>query len=437
MTALLALCALSNALRADESPKPNILMIVSDDQGWADIGYNGSEIDTPHLDRLAETGVRLDRHYVFPTCSPTRAALLTGRNPSRFKIHGPIGGRSKHALPKQTVTLADALGAAGYFTAISGKWHLGLRPEVGPKQYGFESSYGYLHGQIDQHTHRYKNGDRTWHRQDTFVDEPGHATDLITDEAVRVIEQQRDRPFFLYVTYSVPHFPLQEADEWISKYDGRIPNTDRKQFAASVTHMDAAIGRMIRALDDSGKRKSTLIIFTSDNGGQKEWRPGSQYEGKHGPNLVLGSNHPLRGWKGQVYEGGVRVPALVNWPGRLKPGVVQETISAMDWFPTLASLCGFEADVAWKLEGLDAWPLISGVAVAAFPNRTLYWNTGSHFAVLRDKWKLIERSREQSPAYELFNLLEDPFEKQNLIDQPNGRLEELKQALDAQKQLDR
>src|SRR5262249_50040567 len=163
---------------ADPASQPNILVIVADALGWRDIGYHDSDIRTPNLDRLAKAGVRLERNYVYPTCSPTRAGILTGRNPSRFGIHGPIDGRSELALPKETMTLSRVLHDRGYETALCGKWHLGLRPEVGPRKYGFDHSYGYLHGQIDQLTHRYKNGDRTWHRDDVFIDEQGHATDL-------------------------------------------------------------------------------------------------------------------------------------------------------------------------------------------------------------------------------------------------------------------
>jgi arylsulfatase A-like enzyme len=181
--------------RAEE--RPNVVLIVADDLGWNDVGYHNPEIKTPNLDRLAARGVRLEHHYVFPTCSPTRCALLTGRNPSRFGILGPIDGRSGRSIPPGTVTLAHVFGSQRYATAIVGKWHLGLRHEVGPRAFGFGSGYGYLHGQIDPDTHLYKNGDRTWYRQDEFVDEPGHATDLLAAATVQWIETHRSGPFFL------------------------------------------------------------------------------------------------------------------------------------------------------------------------------------------------------------------------------------------------
>ncbi len=192
------LSVLASAPASAEEPKspPNFLFVIADDLGYGDVGYHDSDIKTPYLDKLAQAGVRLERHYVYPTCSPTRAGLLTGRNPSRFGVHGPIADRSEQTLPKDTVTLARALKSRGYVTALFGKWHLGLKPEVGPRQYGFDQTYGYLHGQIDQYTHRYKNGDRSWHRNDAFVDEKGHATDLIADETVKFLNTERKAPFF-------------------------------------------------------------------------------------------------------------------------------------------------------------------------------------------------------------------------------------------------
>src|SRR5271167_3023516 len=183
---------------AAEPARPNVVMIVADDLGWNDVGYHGSEIRTPNLDALAAGGVKLDHYYVWPVCSPTRTALLTGRNPSRFDILSAIGGRSEQSVPLGTTTLADVLKAQGYATAITGKWHLGLRPAVGPRQYGFDYTYGYLHGQVEPYTHMYKIGDQTWHENDVFRTAEGHATDLIAAAAVRWIETPRASPFFLY-----------------------------------------------------------------------------------------------------------------------------------------------------------------------------------------------------------------------------------------------
>ena len=362
--------------------------------------------------------------------------MLAGRNPSRYGVLGPIGGRSKQALPAETMLLAKVLSGVGYYTAITGKWHLGLRPEVGPRRYGFDSSYGYLHGQLDQYTHIYKNGDRTWHRDEKFIDEKGHATDLITDEAVRVIERKSDQPFFLYVAYSVPHFPLQESNQWTSLYDGRIDDPDRKKFAASLTHMDAGIGRIVKALEQSGKRNNTLLIYTSDNGGQKEYYSRTDYNGgKHSPNKVLGNNRPLRGWKGDLYEGGIRVPALVNWPEKLAPSVINQTVSVLDWYPTIAAYAGVKIQREWKLEGRNIRPLLEKSWLPELLQRTLYWKTSRNYALLNGSWKLIEHRGKES-RFELFNLTKDPYEKTDLAVKHPEKLKNLERLLAQQKKLD-
>ncbi len=415
-------------------PPPNILVLIADDLGWRDVGYHGSEIKTPHLDRLARTGARLDRHYVCPTCSPTRAGLLTGRNPSRFGIHGPIAGDSKSALPRDVPNLARTLKSRGYVTALVGKWHLGLRPEVGPRQYGFEQTYGYLHGQIDQYTHHYKDGQRTWHRNDVFVDEKGHATDLLAEEAIKFVSSKRQQPFFLWVAFSVPHHPVQEEDRWLAPYKETIKDPSRRLYAASVSHMDAAIGRILEALDRSGQTANTLILFTSDNGGQKDYASKTEYEGKHGPYPTLGDNRPLRGWKGQLYEGGIRVPALVCWPGQLRPGVIDQTVSYLDWFPTLAARAGVEPPAEWKLEGRNVWPILSQQRKERAAS-VLYWNTGNTLGVLDGDWKLLI-TRKKPGTVELYNLADDPAEKKNLADEKPARVGELKKLLEAQKKMD-
>ena len=433
---LLVLMAYAMSLTAFSQDKhpPNILMLVADDLGWRDVGYHGSEIRTPHIDKVAAAGVRLERHYVYPTCSPTRAGLLTGRNPSRFGIHAPIAGRSEQTLPTGTPTLATVLKGRGYTTALFGKWHLGLRPEAGPRHYGFDRTYGYLHGQIDQYTHHYKNGDRSWHRNDVFVDQTGHATDLIANEAVSFLESRRKEPFFLWVAFSVPHFPLQEEDKWIAPYADSIKDRSRRLYAASVTHMDAAIGRIIEALEKNGQLSETVVLFLSDNGGQELYSSESDYEGKHGPYPRLGDNRPLRGWKTDLYEGGIRAPAFVYWRGRLKPWRLQVPVSFLDWFPTFAHLAYSKTSADWKLEGRNLWPLLSAQSTS-LPASTLYWNIDSATAVLKDDWKLMVH--QQRPAeVELYHLAEDPTESSNQAVQNPAMVKELKSALIAQKKLD-
>lgn len=423
---------------AADAARPNIVVIISDDQGWNDIGYHGSAVHTPNLDGLANSGVRLERNYVYPTCSPTRAGLLTGRNPADFGILAPIAGRSSKHIPSDVITLPKLLRSQGYVTAIAGKWHLGLRPEVGPLKYGFDFSYGYLHGQIDQYSHLYKNGDRSWHRQDRFITEYGHATDLIAAEALRVIrrESATPAPFFLYVPFSVPHTPLQEPGKYTTPYSKSELIDSRKMFAASLTHMDEAVGKIIAALEETGVRENTLIVFSSDNGGPRSQkaRP-HQYGGIFPAYPELGDNRPLRGFKGQLYEGGVRVPAFVNWPSKLKPSVVEAPVSITDWLPTLGTLAGAKIVEEMQLDGIDIWPALTAKpgATSALNERDINWTIGEGRSIIRGEWKLIEiwgRSQNQEPARrELYNLLQDPAEAKDLSAQQAEVVAELRKRI--------
>jgi arylsulfatase A-like enzyme len=308
-----------------------------------------------------------------------------------------------------------------------------LRPEVGPRKYGFDQSYGYLHGQIDPYTHRYKNGDRTWHRNDEFLDEKGHATDLIADEAVRFVTAKREKPFFLWAAFSVPHHPLQEEEKWLAPYRDSVKDPSRRLFAAAVTHMDDAVGRVVEALEKSGQVNHTLILFTSDNGGQRDWSSKTEYDGRYAPQPTLGDNRPLRGWKGGLYEGGVRVPAFVHWRGRLKPAEVREVVSVLDWFPTLAGVAGAAVPAGARLDGQNVWPVLTGEEKSLAP-RTLYWNTGGLTGVMTDGWKLIVPKGKA--AVELYHLPDDPEEKKDLAGARPQKVEELTKTLEGQRRLD-
>jgi len=413
------------AVSGASSDKPNIIFVIADDLGWADIGYHNTEVLTPNLDKLAKQSVRLQRHYVMPTCTPTRVGLMTGRYPSRLGVLSPAYG---DIFGDDTTTLAQALQDSGYQTSISGKWHMGSPPECTPLKYGFDRSYGYFHGQIDPYTHLYKTGVRSWHRNDQYLDEEGHATDLITDEAVAVVESDHNKPFFLYVAYSVPHYPLDEPEEWTSLYKDRIKNRSRRWNAASITHMDAGIGRIVDAVERQGMRDNTLIVFVSDNGGQRSWHSETQYKGRYAdkPHDVLGDNRPLRGWKTDVYEGGIRVPALANWPAVLKPGTMQAPVHIVDWMPTLCKLAGHSprSDLNW--DGKDIWPLIQSRATRA-KARTLYWKTKSFQALCHDNWKLIVKNQQQLVG--LYNVLVDPYEEKDVAQKHPERVEDLKRRL--------
>lgn len=403
---------------------PNVVFIIADDLGWADVGYHGSQIRTPHIDALAKGGVRLNQHYVMPTCTPTRVGLMTGRYPSRYGVLAPAYGK---IFEEGTVTLAEAMRRSGYRTAISGKWHMGSPPECVPTKFGFESSYGYLAGQIDPYTHLYKTGEKSWHRNDEFIEEDGHATDLITAEAVRVIESGGKKPLFLYVAYSVPHYPLDEPDEWLEMYSD-IEDESRRWYAASVSHMDAGIGRIVAAIDEAGMRKDTLIVFVSDNGGQRSWHSETEYKGRYADKAhsVLGDNRPLRGWKGDVFEGGIRVPALVNWPGRLKARRMDAPMHIVDWMPTLCGSVGVRLEEDLGLDGVSMWGAIAGGDGPA-GERVLYWKTPGAYAVRVRDWKLVTDKNFGKAM--LFDLAWDPLEKNDLAEEQTRRVAEMMEAL--------
>lgn len=416
---------MDGAVETTGRTRPNILFLMADDLGWADAGYHGSSIKTPNIDRLAATGIRFERHYVMPTCTPTRVGLMSGRYPSRFGVLSPAYGK---IFEDDTVTLPGMLRQVGYRTALCGKWHMGSPPEYTPLRYGFDRSYGYFHGQIDPYTHHYKTGVPSWHRNDQYLEETGHATDLITQEAIRVIESAGQKPFFLYVAYSVPHYPLDEPPPWLDLYPA-IQEPSRRRYAASVSHMDEGIGKIIEALDRSGRRKDTLIVFVSDNGGQQSWHSNTEYHGRYSdkPHTVLGDNRPLRGWKGDVYEGGIRVPALVNWPGTLAPGKIAAPVHIVDWLPTLAELTGYLPQENPNWDGISVWPVICSDK-DSIGTRTLYWKTPNAQALRQGDWKLVVYYK--TDKVELYNLADDPYEQTDRAELHPERVRHLRSVLE-------
>ncbi len=436
---LLASCQAKSVQAKPSGDKPNIIVILPDDLGWCDVGYHGSEIKTPNIDKLAESGIRLEQHYVMPTCTPTRVSLMTGKYPSRYGITGPDYGE---VIDLGDPTLASVLQENGYFTAIAGKWHMGSPPYT-PLKYGFQSSYGYFDGQIDPYTHEYKTeteltSRESWHRNDEYLDESGiHATDLITKEAVRVIEEERSNPLFLYVAYSVPHYPLEEPDEWLSLYDQLTLEPSRKWFAASVSHMDDGIGKIMDALKRTGKYENTLVLFISDNGGQFSWQSNTEYRGKYAdkPHLVLGNNYPLRGWKGDLYEGGIRVPAIANWPQKLTSGEFKTPMHVSDWLPTLCDLIGCQQGIqGLKLDGINIWPSLTGKQKYE-GERPIYWKTAQTFAVREGNWKLLVNRKNNQ--VELYDLEKDFRETQDMSKSYPEKTEYLMKLLDQFKEGDR
>jgi arylsulfatase A-like enzyme len=273
---VLTLLVLLSSIHAADTPKqskPNILLIVADDLGWSDVGWHGGYAKTPHMDKLVKTGVDLDQHYVQPVCTPTRTALMSGRYPGRFGPHA-LAPSNLRAMPLGTVTLASALKSVGYYTCQSGKWHLGARPEWGPNKFGFDHGYGTLTGAADPWTHKYRKGvyEDTWHRDGKLFHEEGNATELIAAEAVRRIEEKKD-PWFIYVPFHAVHTPVDAPEEYKKLYAGVKFHDDpdkqdsRLRMAAMVSQVDAKIGQFVAALEKTGQRDNTLIVFTSDNGG--------------------------------------------------------------------------------------------------------------------------------------------------------------------------
>jgi arylsulfatase A-like enzyme len=416
----------------NKSNYPNILVIIADDAGWNDVSYNGSEINTPTIDWLASNGVQLDRFYANPTCSPSRVSLLTGMPASRIGIVAPISDKSNKTLPDSIVTLPQALKKYNYQNALFGKWHLGLDISNGPNAFGFDYSYGFLHGQIDQYTHRYKNGDASWYRNEDMIEEEGHTTDLVTNEAITWLTKKRDtsKNFYIQLAYSAPHFPLQEEDKWKAPYLNSIADSSRRDFAAAMSHMDYSIGLVLETLKQQNLEDNTLVIFISDNGAMENWNALNQYNGKFEPNPVLGSNFPLRDWKTSNYEGAIRVPAIMYWKNHLKPQANTNFMSISDVMPTVLSLIGQNSPK--DVEGVNVWPSIQNSEIKT--THDIYVRGHIQESLIHKPWKIVRsRNKDNSPAsYELFNIEIDPEEKDNIINKDVAITSKMKLLLDKQ-----
>lgn len=421
---------------ADE--RPNIVLIFTDDQGWNDVGCYGSEIPTPHIDRIAGEGVRFNQFYAASSiCTPSRFGLLTGRNPSRSR-HGLLSAlmfmadehRSTGIQPGET-TIAEVLGEeAGYDTALIGKWHLGHGNEsLLPLNHGFDTFIGHTGGCIDFFTMTY-GIIPDWYHGNRHVSENGYATELITDEAVKYLEsrsRKKDEPFFLYLAYNAPHFgkgysPADERPVNIMQpqaYDLRrvsfVDDKIRREFAAMTVNLDDGVGRVLQSLDDTGLASDTLIIFLTDHGGDPTYG---------------GSNRPWRGNKAELFEGGLRVPCLMRWPGKLEAGrIIDAPCWAIDLFPTFLDLAGLNSDR----------PLIDGVSLAPVflegrepkSDREFFWETGVHSELGRKQWRALRVGNlkyVQAPTEGefLFDLAEDPRETTNLKDSRSADFGRLK-----------
>ena len=417
--------AAPSVLPTPAATKPNIIVILADDLGNADLGYRGSDIRTPNIDALAKDGVRLENFHGMPVCTPARAALMTGRYPMRQGLQTlVIFPNHKYGLPTDERTLPQALKDAGYATYMVGKWHLcHADQKFWPQTRGFDHFYGNTVGEVDYFTHK-RSGILDWQRDGTFIDEEGYDLDLIGNEAVKIIEHQpKDRPFFLYFASLAPHAPYQAPKSGEDRYADSIADPTRRTYAAMISSLDEQVGRIIKALDDRGMRDNTLIIFSSDNGGPRSAVVAS---GAHSPEeraesgvkqeSLPASNGDLRGGKGSLHEGGVRVPTIFNWPAKLQPRVVDEPLHMVDVMPTAMALAGAPANPADKpLDGKDIWTTVA--AGQPSPHDDILVNVEAfRGSVIKGKWKLVKVALLPGKT-ELFDLSADPSEKTNLAEQ--------------------
>ena len=427
---------LLGALSAQANERPNVIIMLADDLGWADVGYHGGDIDTPSLDRLAAEGVELGRFYTTPICSPTRAALMTGRNPIRLGIaYAVILPWSNNGVHPAERFLPEAFLESGYQTAMVGKWHLGHAQQTyHPNERGFEHFYGHLHTEVGYFPPFANQGGKDFQRNGVSIDDDGYETDLIAREASRYIrERDPERPFFLYMPFLAPHTPLEAPQELIDKYQdietdlppARSDYTDgtrrisalmmqdsaRPLYAAVVDAMDQAIGQVLDTLDAEGIADDTLVLFFSDNGGAAYSVGGA-------------NNAPLRGGKGETFEGGIRVVASMRWPGRLAAGSrMDEIMTVMDVFPTLMEATGIESGEHFPWDGSSLWRSIeSGVSAPRsedvfFVSETPIYGL-FNFTVFDEEWKLVQEVEQDqltvSITNHLFRIAEDPNEYHNL-----------------------
>jgi arylsulfatase A-like enzyme len=410
--------------------KPHLLHIVADDLGWKDVGFNGcADIRTPNLDRLAAEGAKLSQFYVQPMCTPTRAALLTGRYPFRYGLQtAVIPSVSAYGLDTEEVLMPQVLKKAGYRTAIVGKWHLGHADRKWwPRQRGFDYQYGAMIGELDYFTHD-EHGVLDWYRDNEPVREEGYTTTLIGMDAAKLIESHDPAtPLYLYLAFNAPHTPYQAPQEYLDRH-ASIEDPTRRTYAAMVSCLDDEIGRVVAALETKGMRENTLIVFHSDNGGTKN----AMFAGVMADVSKIKipcDNGPYRDGKGSLFEGGTRVCAFANWPGKIPAGEVKGLIHAVDLFSTFAGLAGASTEGCKPLDGLDVWKTIASGAPS--PREEIVYNLEPfRGAVRQGDWKLIWRT--MLPAsVDLYYLPDDPSEERNLAAERPEKVAAMQERLNA------
>ncbi len=418
---------------SDPPSAPNIVVILADDLGYADIAAYGSERNrTPHLDRMAAEGLRFtDFHSNGPMCSPTRAALLTGLYPQRFgtRFESALSGIDDYdiGLPLETLTIAEAVAEHGYVTGMYGKWHLGYHPPFMPADHGFGDFRGLASGDGDHQSHIDRSGRKDWWHNSEIEMEEGYSVDLITKHSVDFIRRHRDGPFFLYVAHLAIHFPWQGPDDSGYRVEGgeyhnltKLGELDSLDVSPVVGKMieavDGSVGKILEAVQETGLDSRTLVFFTSDNGGYLTYQGGYH---------SISENGPLRGQKTEPYEGGHRVPAIAWWPGTIQTGTTDSLAATFDLFPTIMDLTGADSGTTVP-DGLSLAPLL--LERKPLPARTLFWRMHDEAAVRRAQWKLV---RIPDDPLELYDLSADIGESNNLAESRPEVVVELEQALSA------
>ena len=408
---------------------PNILVIVTDDMGYEDIGIHGSkDIPTPNIDALAKVGIRFTDAYVSgPYCSPTRAGLLTGRYQQQFGHEFNLNvspDYSDFGLPLSETTMADRLKAAGYRTALIGKWHLGFGDKFHPMARGFDEFFGFL-----GHSHSYLEAqsasDNPVFDGRKVVLETPYLTEALTDRAVDFIKRQKSHPFFLYLAFNAVHTPMEATDKYLARF-AHIEDNQRRTYAAMLSAMDDGIGKTLAALRLEGLEENTLVVFFNDNGGPT----------MAGTTINGSSNAPLRGSKRQTWEGGIRVAFIIRWKGHLAEGKIDNRpIIQLDVLPTALAAAGVQTHSQWQLDGVNLLPFLTGKK-SGRPHETLYWRLGEHMAIRKGDWKLVKTGegplKEANTSSfndlsnaELYNLAEDIGETKNLAPTHPEKVREL------------
>jgi arylsulfatase A len=412
--------------------KPNVLIIYTDDQGSLDMNiYGAKDLHTPHMDQLAENGVRFTQFYAAaPVCSPSRASLLTGRFPQRAGLSGNAPSeQGKAGMPSEQITMAELFKSAGYTTGHIGKWHMGYTPETMPNGQGFDYSFGHMGGCIDNYSHFFywdgPNRHDLWRNGKEIWEDGKYFPDRMVEEVNAFLSENKTTPFYLYWAINIPHYPLQGEDKW-REYYKELP-APRNKYAAFISTMDEKIGQVLQKLADLGLSENTIVILQSDHGHSEEARTfgGGGYAG------------PYRGAKFSLFEGGIRVPAIISWPGKLPKNEVRDQMAVnVDWFPTLAALCNIPLP-AHKIDGKNLVPVIESSKTPS-PHTIFYWQSGGgkgdpQWAVRQGDWKLLHNPNgvqwPEGAKRKMFlvNIQQDRSEQDNLADQHPDMVKELTQ----------